>query len=56
MRNLTSRIDVFGELVRYLMNRGLWWLIPMIIALIVVAVLIVLATTGILSPFMYSLP
>lgn len=55
MKDLTSRAGVLGELMRFLWARKLWWLIPMIVALVLFAALIILGSTGVLSPFIYSL-
>ncbi len=55
MQNVTSRIGVVGELFRFLWARKLWWLIPMILLLIVIGVLVIAGSTGVLSPFIYSL-
>jgi hypothetical protein len=54
MREISSRVGVFGELMRFLWARKLWWLIPMIIALIIVGFLLIAGASG-LSPFLYSL-
>jgi hypothetical protein len=53
--DFTSRLGIFGELLRFLWARKLWWLIPMIVALVVFGVLIALGSSGVLSPFIYSL-
>ncbi len=55
MREITSRLGVIGELMRFLWARKLWWMIPMIVALILFGILIILGSTGVLSPFIYSL-
>ncbi len=55
MREIFSRMGIFGELLKYLWDRKLGWLIPMIVALIIFGVLFILASTGALSPFLYSL-
>jgi uncharacterized membrane protein len=55
MRSVASRLGVLGELFRFFWARKLWWLIPMIVALIIFGVLIILGSTGVLSPFLYSL-
>lgn len=55
MRGFVSRLGVFGELLRFLWARKLGWLIPMIIALIIVGAFFALAASGVLSPFLYSL-
>ncbi len=55
MQNVTSRVGVLGDLMRFLWKRKLWWLIPMIVALVIFGVLIALGASGVLSPFLYSL-
>jgi len=55
MQSLTSRAGVLGDLMRFLWKRKLWWMIPMIVALLIFGILMALAATGVLSPFMYSL-
>jgi Family of unknown function (DUF5989) len=53
--DFTSRLGIFGELLRFLWARKMWWLIPMILALVAFGILIVLGSSGVLSPFIYSL-
>ena len=53
--DVTSRLGIIGELLRFLWAQKLWWLIPMIIALLVFGLLIILGSSGVLSPFIYSL-
>ncbi len=55
MQEISSRVSVLGELFRFLWARKLWWIIPMIIALVGLILLIILGSTGVLSPFIYSL-
>jgi hypothetical protein len=54
--DFVSRMGIIGELMRFLWMRKLWWLIPMIVALLVVGGLIVIAlVAGPASPFIYTL-
>lgn len=53
--DFTSRLGIMGELLRFLWARKLWWLIPMIVALLAFGLLIILGSSGVLSPFIYSL-
>ncbi len=53
--NMASRLGILGELMRFLWARKLWWLVPMIVALVVFGVIIALGSSGVLSPFIYSL-
>ena len=55
VNDFTSRLGIFGELLRFLWARKMWWLIPMILALVVFGILIALGSSGVLSPFIYSL-
>ncbi len=54
--DLTSRLGIIGELLRFLWARKLWWMIPMIGALLIVGIIIIIgAVAGPASPFIYSL-
>jgi hypothetical protein len=53
--DVISRLGIVGELLRFLWARKLWWLIPMIIALLVFGILMLLASSSILAPFIYPL-
>jgi hypothetical protein len=55
MREFLSRMGIFGEFMGFLWQRKLWWLIPMVVALIVFGILFIMASSGALSPFLYSL-
>ena len=50
-----SKFGVFGELLRFLWKRKLWWMIPIITILILFGVLIVLSSSSAVAPFIYSL-
>ncbi|MDQ2732920.1 MAG: DUF5989 family protein [Armatimonadota bacterium] len=43
-----------GELFRFLWKQKLWWLIPMIVVLLVLAVVIILGAATPLGSFIYS--
>lgn len=53
--DFVSRLGIIGELLRFLWARKLWWLIPMIIALLAFGILMLLASSSILAPFIYPL-
>ena len=55
LSSLKTRLGILGELFAFLWAAKLWWLIPMIIALIVFAVLIVLGTASGAGPLIYTL-
>lgn len=55
LAGLTTRLGILGELFTFLWAAKMWWLIPMIIALIVFAIVIVFATVGGSNPLIYTL-
>jgi len=52
---LGSRLGVAGELLTFLWQRKLWWMIPMVFVLLVFAGLMVTAQSSVLGPFIYTL-
>ena len=55
IRSMTANLGVVGELLRFLWQRKLWWLIPMVFVLLLFALLIVFASTSGIGPFIYTL-
>ena len=48
-------LGVLGDLFKFLMKRKKWWLIPIIIVLLLVGLLIFLAESSAVAPFIYTL-
>lgn len=55
IRSMTSNFGVAGELLVYLWQRKLWWLIPMVMVLLSFGLLVVFASTSGVGPFIYTL-
>ena len=55
MRSMASNITVVGELMAFLWERKLWWLIPMMTVLMLFALLIIFASASGIGPFIYTL-
>ncbi len=55
MRGFSSRLGVLGELLVFLWHRKLWWLIPMVLMLVLLAALLVFAQASGIAPFIYTL-
>jgi hypothetical protein len=55
LRGLLADGAVVGELLAYLWRSRRWWLIPIVIALLLVGFLLLLATNPSLGPFIYTL-
>jgi hypothetical protein len=53
--NIRMRLGIVGELFAFLWAAKMWWLIPMIIALIVFAALILFGTASGGGPLIYTL-
>jgi hypothetical protein len=52
---LRQRLGIAGELMGFLWERKLWWLIPMVFVLLVFGGLMVTAQSSALGPFIYTL-
>lgn len=50
-----SRLSIARKLTSYLWQRKLWWMIPLCLFLMLIGVLVVLAESSSLSPFIYTL-
>jgi hypothetical protein len=50
-----NRFGIAGELMSFLWQRKLWWLIPMVLVLLVFGGLMVTAQSSALGPFIYTL-
>ena len=54
LRTATRRIGIVGELFSFLMQNKRWWMMPVISVVLLVALLIMLAQSSALAPFIYS--
>jgi hypothetical protein len=50
-----GRASIMGELMVFLWERKLWWMIPMVAVLLLFGTVMVLAQGTALSPFIYTL-
>jgi hypothetical protein len=55
LRNVTSGLGTIGELLRFLWRRKLWWLMPFVVTLLLLAVLLVVGEVTGVAPFIYTL-
>jgi membrane glycosyltransferase len=55
IRDAVRRLGVVGDLLAFLWRERLWWMIPILIALILVALLVVLGSNPAVAPFVYVL-
>ena len=52
---MRERFGIAGELMGFLWQRKLWWLIPMVLVLLLFGGLMVTAQSSALGPFIYTL-
>ena len=49
------RLAVIGQLFAFLWHAKQWWLIPLVVVLLVFGLLIALASSSAVAPFIYTL-
>ena len=54
-KEMASNLGVAGEVLTFLWLRKRWWLIPLVTALLIFAILLVFATVSGVAPFIYTL-
>ena len=55
LRTMAANLGVFGEVLSFLWQRKLWWMIPMVAVLLVFGLLLVFASASGVGPFIYTL-
>jgi hypothetical protein len=55
LRSMKSNFGVAGELLAFLWQRKLWWLIPMVTLLLLFGLLLIFASASGVGPFIYTL-
>lgn len=55
IQGMITNMGVVGEVLSFLWQRKLWWLIPLVTALLLFGLLLVFATTSGVAPFIYTL-
>jgi hypothetical protein len=49
------RLGIAGELVSFFWDNKRWWMVPIIVVLLLMGVLLVLAQSSVIAPFIYTL-
>ena len=55
IRMAGRRFGIAGELLNFFMNNKRWWLVPMITVLLIFGILMILAQSSAIAPFIYTL-
>lgn len=50
-----GRFGIAAELFSFLLENKRWWLLPMVTVLLLFGILLVLAQSSVVAPFIYSL-
>jgi hypothetical protein len=54
-RSAAAKAEVFRDLLRFLWREKLWWMIPMVLVLLAAGLLVVVAQSSAVAPFIYTL-
>lgn len=55
VRSTGRRFGIVGELVVYFAGHRRWWMLPLVLVVLVAGLLILLAQSSALAPFLYPL-
>ncbi|NLF38663.1 hypothetical protein GX586_04415 [bacterium] len=55
LRNARTRAGIVRDLFAYLWKAKVWWLMPLVVALLLFALLALLASSSAVAPFIYTL-
>jgi hypothetical protein len=55
IKKMIERWGIFGELISFLWEQKLWWIIPMVVVLVIFAFVLIFAGNTGLAPFVYTL-
>ena len=53
--DVTGKLGIAGELLGFLWQQKLWWMIPMVAVLLVFGIVIVVGSSTGVGPFVYTL-
>lgn len=55
LRNVVGRFATAGQLLAFFWHRKIWWMTPLVLAILVVGVIVILGHSSVVSAFIYSL-
>lgn len=55
IKGMLTNTGIVGEVLQFLWARKLWWLIPMVSVLLLLALLLIFASSSGVAPFIYTL-
>jgi hypothetical protein len=54
-KTMTQRFGIAGELLSFFARNKRWWMLPVILSVLLLAIVIILAQSSALAPFIYTL-
>ncbi len=55
MRKQNKNKSIAFEIIEFMKHRKAWWLTPLVVMFVIIALLIVLSQSSAVSPFIYAL-
>jgi hypothetical protein len=55
LRTMSLNVGIVGQILNFLWQRKLWWLIPMVAVLLLFGLLVIFASASGVGPFIYTL-
>jgi Family of unknown function (DUF5989) len=55
LRTASLRFGIVGDLFSFFWDRKRWWMVPMVLVLVLSGLLLILAQSGAIAPFIYTL-
>ena len=55
LQNTGQRFDIAGELLSFFWANKRWWMVPILVTLFLFGILLVLAQSSAIAPFIYTL-
>ena len=55
MKTLLLKLSIAGELLTFLWEARLWWMIPIVLLLLVLGSILIVAQGSAVAPFIYTL-
>jgi hypothetical protein len=55
VKRLLTKLGIAAELLEFFWQRKLWWMLPMIVALLMLGGIMIFAQSSAIAPFIYTL-
>jgi hypothetical protein len=55
IESAARKLGIMGELLLFMWERKLWWMIPMVVVLLAFGLLLLFAQSSAVAPFIYTL-